>query len=218
MRSSGAGIYIYIYICIFICIRTHTHTHTSTHTHIHTCTQHAHTHTHIHKRLHIHTNTYTHTYAPIHARTHIHKKPPSLLHTHRQRIERLERELRHVENLPALEVDRYAATARYGMRGVEAAVQTIQGAWRAVVRARRRRTQRSECRDRAARVLQAFFKKYPKLRKQRCAARAPSPPLTPVSCTHRDRHSLSRSFLYLACLLSLVPLSLSVLSLLRRTR
>jgi len=78
--------------------------------------------------------------------------------------------LRHVENLPALEVDRYAATARYGMRGVEAAVQTIQGAWRAVVRARRRRTQRSERRDRAARALQAFFKKYPKLRKQRCDA------------------------------------------------
>ena len=44
----------------------------------------------------------------------------------RQRIERLERELRHVENLPAVDVDRYASTARYGMRGIEAAVQTIQ--------------------------------------------------------------------------------------------
>jgi DNA repair exonuclease SbcCD ATPase subunit len=89
----------------------------------------------------------------------------------RARIERLERELRHVENMPALDVDRYAATARYGMRGVEAAVQTIQGAWRSLVRARRRLRQRLERRNRAAAVLQRFFKKYEKLRrKTRCAA------------------------------------------------
>jgi len=216
MRSSGAGIYIYIYVYSYVYARTHTHTQAHIHTHTHARSTHTHTHTYTNVHTYTQTRTHTRTRQSTHAHTSIKARP--LSQTHRQRIERLERELRHVENLPALEVDRYAATARYGMRGVEAAVQTIQGAWRAVVRARRRRTQRSECRDRAARVLQAFFKKYPKLRKQRCAARAPSPPLTPVSCTHRDRHSLSRSFLYLACLLSLVPLSLSVLSLLRRTR
>jgi hypothetical protein len=86
----------------------------------------------------------------------------------RQRIERLERELGYVENLPALDVDRYAAMARYGMNGVAAAVQTIQGAWRALLRARRRRHLRAERQDKAARLLQKFFKKYPKLRKQRC--------------------------------------------------
>lgn len=85
----------------------------------------------------------------------------------RQRIERLERELRHVENLPALDVDRYAATARYGIKGTTAAVQTIQGFWRAVLRRRRRRQRQQEARDKAARTLQSFLKKYPKLRKKR---------------------------------------------------
>jgi len=100
----------------------------------------------------------------------------------RARIERLERELRHVENMPAMDVDRYAATARYGMRGVEAAVQTIQGAWRSLVRARRRLLQRLERRNRAAAVLQCFFKKYAKLRRKiRCAA-APSHSSCPA-CT-----------------------------------
>jgi len=91
----------------------------------------------------------------------------------RARIERLERELRHVENMPALDVDRYAATARYGMRGVEAAVQTIQGAWRSLLRMRRRQRQRRERQNRAAEVLQRFFRKYPRLRKTRCAAVLP---------------------------------------------
>ena len=90
-----------------------------------------------------------------------------VLKRRRKRIEKLERELRHVESLPALEVDRYASTARFGMSGVVAAVMTIQGAWRSVLRARRRRVQRAERQDKAACVLQRFMKKYPKLHKKK---------------------------------------------------
>jgi DNA repair exonuclease SbcCD ATPase subunit len=104
------------------------------------------------------------------------------LRRRRQRIERLERELRHVENLPALDVDRYAATARYGIKGAVAAVQTIQGFWRARQRRRRRLQKEQERRDRAARALQKFFKKYPKLRKKRCAASCARPCWCPCEC------------------------------------
>ena len=89
------------------------------------------------------------------------------LHRRRQRIERLERELRHVESLPAFDADRYASTARFGIKGTTAAVQTVQGFWRAIQRRRRRRQKEQEARNKAARILQRFFKKYPKLRKAR---------------------------------------------------
>ena len=55
-------------------------------------------------------------------------------------------------------------------------MQTIQGAWRSLVRARRRLRQRLERRNRAAAVLQRFFKKYANFRrKTRCAAALSNP-------------------------------------------
>ena len=70
------------------------------------------------------------------------------------------------------------------MRGVEAAVQTIQGAWRSLLRMRRRQRQRRERQNRAAEVLQRFFRKYPRLRKTRCAAVLPRvrPAVRPLGC------------------------------------
>ena len=48
----------------------------------------------------------------------------------RERIERLERELQHVEEMPAAAVDTYSQTARYGRNNKDAAARAIQGIFR----------------------------------------------------------------------------------------
>ena len=48
----------------------------------------------------------------------------------RERIERLERELAHVEEMPAAAVDKYSSTARYGRNNKDAAARAIQGVFR----------------------------------------------------------------------------------------
>ena len=121
----------------------------------------------------------------------------------RQRIERLEQELHHVESLPAADLDHYAETARSGLRGMEAAILAVKGSWREAaaltlqgffrVQLRRRRgaAQRLEHRNKAARMLQSFFKKYTKLRKQRYG----SQPAIPYKLYRGGIHFLSHRHL-----------------------
>jgi len=80
------------------------------------------------------------------------------LQRRRARIERLERELRHVEELPASEIERYTFDARYGLNNKHASARTIQGAWRAGRRAKLRRQRMAEAREKAARRLQDYFR------------------------------------------------------------
>eukprot|EP00290_Baffinella_frigidus_P020161 CAMPEP_0180192088 /NCGR_PEP_ID=MMETSP0987-20121128/1799_1 /TAXON_ID=697907 /ORGANISM="non described non described, Strain CCMP2293" /LENGTH=117 /DNA_ID=CAMNT_0022146703 /DNA_START=81 /DNA_END=431 /DNA_ORIENTATION=+ len=76
------------------------------------------------------------------------------LQRRRARIERLERELRHVEELPASDIERYTSGARYGLNNKLASARTIQGAWRAVRRARHRRQRLADAREKAVRKIQ----------------------------------------------------------------
>mmetsp|Transcript_41817 Transcript_41817/g.104571 ORF Transcript_41817/g.104571 Transcript_41817/m.104571 type:complete len:304 (+) Transcript_41817:232-1143(+) len=76
----------------------------------------------------------------------------------RERIERLERELHLVEEMPAAQVDHYASTARYGRSNTNAAARTIQGIFRFVIRVKQRKLAKDKKRDAAARVLQRMFR------------------------------------------------------------
>lgn len=88
------------------------------------------------------------------------------LQRRRARIERLERELRHVEELPASEIERYTSGARYGLKNTHACAMTIQGAWRSVLRARQRRQCIAEAQEKAVRRLQKFFRRQQRLRRK----------------------------------------------------
>mmetsp|Transcript_46510 Transcript_46510/g.72795 ORF Transcript_46510/g.72795 Transcript_46510/m.72795 type:complete len:235 (+) Transcript_46510:141-845(+) len=82
------------------------------------------------------------------------------LRRRRQRIEKLERELQHVEELQPVDVERFVASSRYGLQNNTSAASCIQGFWRTRVRSRRRAELLKEARDRAARKLQGFYRKW----------------------------------------------------------
>jgi len=98
----------------------------------------------------------------------------------RARIERLERELRHVEELPASDIERYTGSARYGLNNKLASARTIQGAWRAVQRARQRRRRLAEAREKAVRKIQGFLRRRQRTRQQRAKAGDVPPKLQPT--------------------------------------
>eukprot|EP00282_Hemiselmis_andersenii_P003277 CAMPEP_0114133788 /NCGR_PEP_ID=MMETSP0043_2-20121206/13817_1 /TAXON_ID=464988 /ORGANISM="Hemiselmis andersenii, Strain CCMP644" /LENGTH=281 /DNA_ID=CAMNT_0001227397 /DNA_START=44 /DNA_END=889 /DNA_ORIENTATION=- len=78
----------------------------------------------------------------------------------RERIERLERELHLVEEMPAAQVDHYASTARYGRSNTNAAARTIQGIFRFVIRVKQRKLAKEKKREAAAKVLQRMFRNH----------------------------------------------------------
>eukprot|EP00285_Hemiselmis_virescens_P015854 CAMPEP_0173400870 /NCGR_PEP_ID=MMETSP1356-20130122/49253_1 /TAXON_ID=77927 ORGANISM="Hemiselmis virescens, Strain PCC157" /NCGR_SAMPLE_ID=MMETSP1356 /ASSEMBLY_ACC=CAM_ASM_000847 /LENGTH=115 /DNA_ID=CAMNT_0014360891 /DNA_START=240 /DNA_END=584 /DNA_ORIENTATION=- len=67
----------------------------------------------------------------------------------RERIERLERELHLVEEMPAVQVDQYASTARYGRSNTNAAARTIQGIFRFVIKVKARKMAKERKREAA---------------------------------------------------------------------
>jgi len=94
------------------------------------------------------------------------------LRRRRARIEQLERELQHVEELPSSEVDKFATTSRFGLRNHDAAVRTIQGAWRTKGRREQRVELRAEKRKEAAKAIQQFFRRRKEERRKRTQYKA----------------------------------------------
>lgn len=109
------------------------------------------------------------------------------LQRRRARIERLERELRHVEELPASDIERYTSGARYGLNNKLASARTIQGAWRAVRRARHRRQRLADAREKAVRKIQGFLRRRQRKRQQRAKAGDRPPKLAPTKSASAQR-------------------------------
>ena len=93
------------------------------------------------------------------------------LRRRRQRIERIEQELNHVQSLSPAEVKEYASVARYGVDGIRAAAETIQGAWRTVRRQTEKRSGTLQRKHMAARRIQLFMKHVSNLNQKRWISR-----------------------------------------------
>eukprot|EP00960_Hanusia_phi_P037280 752843-Hanusia_phi.AAC.4 len=86
------------------------------------------------------------------------------LRRRRHRIERIEQELNHVQSLTPAEVKEYASVARYGVEGIRAAAETIQGAWRTVRKQAEKRSGVMQRKHMAARKIQLFLKHVSQLK------------------------------------------------------